>query len=136
MAKSLPIVMLIILFFAASCQKADLKDMLITPDSVSTIKISVASVSGPTTTSVNQEVSYLVTWPHSRTYTAFRNFKTDTLGQTSHITLYVDSNSCQTCIVNTTTATYKFKPTAKGTYYLKFLGRDSTHTIVDTVTVK
>lgn len=136
MAKSLPVVVLLLLFIAASCKKAELKDMLNTPDSVSTVNANIVSVSGPTTTFVNQEATYLVTWPHSRTYTAFHGFKTDTLGQTHLITLLVDSSSCQTCKVNTASATYKFKPSGKGTYYLKFSGRDSSHTIVDTLTVK
>ena len=97
------------------------------------------SVSGPKTVAVNQTANYLITYlPQltcSRLETVYE--ATGTAANTLLIAPRVTYNDCN-CPANTLAAqaTYTFKPTTAGTYYLNFAANNATGFITDTVVVQ
>jgi len=136
MLKYLPFI--IVFALLASCQKAELQakknalvDSALTP-------INVASVNGPTTAKVNEDLYYNVSWPDSSTRYAFSSFKVSSSGNLINITLLANKRYCSNCATGNqvTSAVYRFKPLKSGIYYLKFLNADSNRSIIDTLLVK
>jgi hypothetical protein len=141
MNKFLSVIAILLLFSAASCQKSELKEMAVDTDSSVIVKqTSVASVNGPTTAAVNEEVLFNVSWPYAGNCQTFSSFKADTLDNTTtHIKLYTSTNTAENCDGKDVerSSVFKFKPVKKGTYYLKFFGPDSlAKPIIDTLLVK
>ena len=138
MNKILPVLTILFLMFAASCTKSEMKDMGNTDDFVVVKQAAIASVNGPTTASVGQEVTFNIEWPYNGDCEKFSSFKTDTLSDTTNIKLFTSTNKLEDCTGKEVkrSKVFKFKPTKGGTYYLKFFGADSLATpIVDTLTV-
>ncbi|MBS7563989.1 hypothetical protein KHS38_06190 [Mucilaginibacter sp. Bleaf8] len=136
MAKYLSVLLLILTII--SCKK-EVQEVVPVNDSAELEQANIASVNGPTTATVNKEVDFNVSWPHTGDHHAFNSFSTDTVnGNTYHIKLFVDASSCNTCTPDTSahSSLYTLKPAKPGVYYLKFFGKDSTHTITDTLKVK
>ncbi|RZJ73255.1 hypothetical protein [Flavobacterium sp.] len=78
-------------------------------------------VTGPETGDVNQELSYAVKYSVTNACGTFDRYVEATAGNTKTIELvarYVGNNCGNTPVVKDTV--YKFKPTAVGTYNLKF----------------
>jgi uncharacterized membrane protein len=140
MNKILSVVAVLVLLSAASCQKSELKDMTVDTDSPILIKqAAVASVNGPTTATVNQEVLFNVSWPYAGNCQTFNSFKANTLSDTTHVKLFTATDTAQNCDGKEVqrSSVFKFKPSKKGTYYLKFFGPDSlAKPIIDTLLVK
>jgi hypothetical protein len=138
MKKTLSVFASLLLLIAVSCQKSELKDVANTDNFITTQQAAIASVNGPTTGNVNQEISFNVSWPHSGNCEKFSSFKADTLSDTTHIRLYTSSNPAEDCTGKEVqhSSVYKFSAKQPGVYYLKFIGPKSAKPIVDTLTVK
>lgn len=129
---------LLVVLAVISCKK-EMQEVAPVKDSAKLEQASIASVNGPTTATPNKEVDFTVSWPHTGKHHAFNRFATDTInGSTYHIKLYVDATSSADFTPDTSShsSVYTFKPAKAGTYFLKFFGKDSTHTITDTLRVK
>lgn len=137
MNKNLPVVAILLLLSAASCQKSELKEMVDTDSFISVKQAAIASVNGPTSAKVNEEVKFTISWPYEGNCQTFKSFKADTLSDTTHIKLYTSTNMAEDCNGKEVqrSSVFKFKASKAGTYYLKFLGPDSARAIIDTLTV-
>jgi hypothetical protein len=139
MNKLLSVLAILFLLSAASCTKSEMKDMVNPDDFVVVKQAAIASVNGPTTANVNQEVTFNISWPYNGDCEKFSSLKTDTLSDTTNIKLFTSTNKLEDCTGKEVKRSniFKFKPTKSGTYYLKFFGADSLSTpIIDTLTVK
>jgi hypothetical protein len=104
-----------------------------------TVMEPVQSVSGPKTIAVNQTASFLLTYLPQLTCGKLESVYEST-GSTPNTLLvgprvvYTDCN----CPANTVVAqaTYTFKPTTPGTYYLNFVASNATGFIRDTLVVQ
>ncbi|MFD1256475.1 hypothetical protein ACFQ3S_06665 [Mucilaginibacter terrae] len=138
MNKLLSVLAVFLMLFAASCTKSEMAD-IVNPDNFISVKqAAIASVNGPTTANVNQEVTFNIAWPYNGDCEKFSSFKTDTLSDTTNIKLFTVTNRLEDCTGKEIkrSKVFKFKPTRSGTYYLKFFGADGLATpIVDTLTV-
>lgn len=138
MNKILPVIAILLLFLVASCQKSELKEMVNTDNFISVKQSAIASVNGPTTAAVNQEVKFTVSWPYEGNCQTFKSFKADTLSDTTQIKLFTSTNVAEDCSGKEVqrSSIFKFKSDKAGVYYLKFVGPDSAKAIVDTLTVR
>lgn len=138
MNKFLPVVAILLLLSAASCQKSELKEMVDTDNFISVRQSAIASVNGPTTAAVNQEVKFTVSWPYAGYCQTFKSFKAQKLSDTTRIKLFTATNVANDCAGKEVqrSSTFTFKSDKAGIYYLKFLGPDSVKAIVDTLTVR
>jgi hypothetical protein len=138
MNKILPVIAILFLLSAASCQKSELKDMVNTDSFISVKQSAIASVNGPTTAKLNQEVKFTVSWPYQGDCQTFKSFKADTLSDTTKIKLFTATNIAEDCAGKEVqrSSVFKFKSDKPGVYYLKFLGPDSARAIIDTLIVK
>jgi len=138
MNKILSVIAIFILLSAASCQKSELKDVVNTDNFVKINQTAIASVNGPTTASINEEVKFTVSWPYFGYCQTFNSFKADSLSDTTHIKLFTATNTVENCTGKevTRSSVFKFKSAKTGIYYLKFFGPDSASPIVDTLTIK
>lgn len=138
MNKTLSVLFIFLMLAAASCQKSELKEMINTDNFKSVQQTAIASVNGPTTAKVNQEVKFTVSWPYNGNCEKFENFKTDTLSDTTHVQLFTSTNAAEDCSGKEVqrSSLFKFKAAQSGTYYLKFFGPGKVNPIVDTLTVK
>ena len=99
----------------------------------------VQSVSGPKTVAVNQTATFLLTYLPQLTCSRLESVyeatgtATNTLLVGPRVT-YTDCN----CPANTVVAqaTYTFKPTTAGTYYLNFIANNTNGFITDTLVVQ
>jgi hypothetical protein len=138
MNKLLSALALLLYLSAVSCTKSEVKDMVNEDNFITVKQAAVASVNGPTKATVNQQISFNVSWPYTGSCEKFKSFKVDTLGDTTHIKLFTATNNVEDCTGKEVerSKVFTFKPTKSGIYYLKFLGPDSTaKPIVDTLTV-
>jgi hypothetical protein len=138
MNKLLPVLAILVLLFAASCTKSEMKDLANPDDFIVVKQAAIASVNGPTTATVDQEVTFNISWPYNGDCEKFNSFKTDTLSDTTNIKLFTSTNKLEDCTGKEVKRSnvFKFKPTKSGTYYLKFFGADSLATpIIDTLKV-
>jgi len=139
MNKILSVVIILFLLSAASCTKSEMKDVADSGNFISVKQAAIASVNGPTTANIDQEVTFTVSWPYTGNCEKFNSFKVDTLSDTTHIKLFTATNTVEDCAGKEIqrTKVYKFKPAKSGTYFLKFFGPDSlAKPIVDTLMVK
>ena len=138
MNKILPVIAILLLLSAASCQKSELKEMVNTDNFISVKQSTIASVNGPTTAAVNQEVKFTVSWPYEGNCQTFKSFKANTLSDTTQIKLFTATNVAEDCSGKEVqrSSVFKFKSEKAGVFYLKFLGPDSSRAIIDTLTVK
>jgi hypothetical protein len=138
MNKFLPVVAILLLLSAASCQKSELKEMVNTDSFVSVRQSAIASVNGPTTAAINQEVKFTVSWPYAGYCQTFKSFKAESLSDTTRIKLFTATNVAEDCTGKEVqrSSTFTFKSDKAGVYFLKFLGPDSARAIVDTLTVR
>jgi len=138
MNKILSVIAILLLLSAASCQKSELKEMVNTDNFISVKQSAIASVNGPTTAKINQEVKFTVSWPYEGNCQTFKSFKADTLSDTTQIKLFTATNIAEDCTGKEVqrSSVFKFKSQKAGVYYLEFLGPDSAKAIVDTLTVK
>lgn len=119
--KNLTYLLLLVLFLAA-CKKGDVKPIAMIPCK-DTLQHDIISVNGTTKTLINQEISFNISWKATNGCDQFVAFKQDTTENTINIKAYAAHDSCVVCAIATTSykpATYKFKATKAGTYYLKF----------------
>jgi len=138
MKKTLPVIAILMLFLAASCQKSELKEMVDTDSFISVKQSAIASVNGPTSAKVNQEVKFNVSWPYEGNCQIFKSFKADTLSDTTQIKLFTATNIAEDCSGKEVqrSSIFKFKAAKAGVYYIKFVGPDSAKAIIDTLTVR
>lgn len=121
-----------ILFVAVSltsCSKDDDQPQVVTKTSL------VTAVTGPTTGTPNQELSFTVTYAVENNCGVFSKFVETTTANTKQIEVQskYEGTNCGTTAATKTT-TYKFKPTASGTYILKFK-KSATEFITQTIVV-
>ncbi len=138
MNKFLSVFAILIMLVAASCQKAEMSNPANADTSSLVKQASIITVNGPLTASVNQEVSFNVSWPYTGNCEKFKSFKTSTLKDTTHIKLFIATNPHEDCTGKEVkrSSVYKFKAANPGTYILKFVGPDNKPGIIDTVKVK
>lgn len=122
----------VVLFTAAtfmSCSKDDDNNQTISKTE------SVTQVTGPTTGTVNQEISLNVTYTVDGDCGTFEKTVETTTGNTKTIEVKVKYNKSKVCTQPTTqTMVYKFKVTAAGTYILKFK-KSATEFVTQTIVV-
>ncbi len=138
MNKLLSALSILILFSAASCTKSEINDVINADNFITVKQTAIASVNGPTTANVNQEVAFTVSWPYNGNCEKFKTFKIDTLSDTTRIKLYTATNHVEDCNGKEVqrSKVFKFTPVKSGTYFLKFYGPDSmAKPITDTLTV-
>lgn len=105
----------------------------------STLQRMVTGVNGPTSGTVNQELSYTLLWSNPSNQNYFDHINASHIANELHLKLFVNTDSIKPSYINKQlSAVFKFKADSPGTYYLKFPkpGNDSTYSIVDTVTIK
>jgi hypothetical protein len=122
-----------ILFVAVSltaCSKDDDQPQAVTKTSL------VSAITGPTTGIPNQELSFTVTYAVENNCGTFNKFVETTTENTKKIEVQskYEGTSCGTTPATKTT-TYKMKPTAEGTYTLKFK-KTATEYVTQTIVVK
>jgi hypothetical protein len=127
-----------LLSITAGCKKDD--DVQKTAES-KLVQSTIAGVNGPTTGSVNQELTFSIIWQNTAGTTKFDHLKDSTSDNTKFIKLFALTNVPDTTAVSPSgpnTVTYKFKAVAPGTYYLKFYNSDNLDktAIVDTLIIK
>ena len=138
MNKILPVVAILLLLSAASCQKSELKEMVNTDSFISVRQTAIASVNGPTTAKINQDVKFTVSWPYEGYCQTFKSFKITNLSDTTHVKLFTATNVAEDCTGKEVqrSSVFTFKPEKAGVFFLKFTGPDSTRAIIDTLTVQ
>lgn len=138
MNKFLSVFAILIMLVAASCQKAEMNNPANADTATLVKQAAITIVNGPLTASVNQEVSFNVSWPYTGNCEKFKSFKTSTVKDTTHIKLFVATNANEDCTGKEVkrSSVYKFKAANPGTYILKFVGADNKPGIIDTVRVK
>jgi hypothetical protein len=122
-----------ILFVAVSltsCSKDDDQPQAVTKTSL------VSAITGPTTGTPNQELSFTVTYAVENNCGTFNKFIETTNENTKQIEVQskYEGTSCGSTPATKTT-TYKMKPTAEGTYTLKFK-KTATEFLTQTIVVK
>jgi hypothetical protein len=122
-----------ILFVAVSltsCSKDDDQPQVVTKLSL------VSAITGPTTGTPNQELSFTITYAVENNCGVFNKFVETTTENTKQIEVQTkyEGTSCGTTPATKTT-TYKMKPTAEGTYILKFK-KTATEFLTQTIVVK
>jgi len=137
--KNFTYLLLLVLFFTA-CKKGDIKPIAMIPCR-DTLQHDIISVSGTTKSLINQEIAFSVSWKASNNCDQFVGFKQDTSANTIAIKAFASHDSCGVCAITTVApkpATYKFKATKAGTYYLKFYktGSIDNYPITDTLLVE
>jgi hypothetical protein len=105
------------------------------------VQSTIAGVNGPTTGSVNQELTFSIIWQNTAGTTKFDHLKDSTSDNTKFIRLFALTNVPDTASVSPggpNSVTYKFKAATAGTYYLKFYNSDNSDktAIVDTLIIK
>lgn len=139
MNKFLSVIAILLMLSAASCQKSELKDMVNADNFVEVKQAAIASVNGPTTATVNQELTFNVSWPYNGNCEKFSSFTVDSLtDDTTRITLFTSTNPAEDCTGKEVehAKVFKFTPVKSGTYYLKFIGPGSSKPIIDTLKVQ
>ncbi|WP_345953218.1 hypothetical protein [Mucilaginibacter sp. PAMB04168] len=139
MKKILSVLTILTVLTAVSCQKSELKDVVNADNFFSVKQAAIASVNGPTTATVNQNVAFTVSWPYTGNCEKFSKFEADSLSDTTKIKLFTSTNIADDCTGKEVqhSSVYKFRAKKAGTYFLKFVGPDSNaRPIVDTLTVK
>jgi hypothetical protein len=138
MKKILSVSTILLMLAATSCQKSELKDVVNTDNFTEIKQASIASVNGPTSATINQELTFTVSWPYSGNCEKFSNFAVDTLSDTTQIKLFTTTNALEDCTGKEVERSQKFKftPVKSGTYYLKFIGPKNAKPIVDTLKVE
>lgn len=123
---------------AASCQKSELKEVVNTDNFKELRQASIAGVNGPTAATINQELTFTVSWPHSGNCEKFSTFKVDTLRDTTRVQLFTTTNPLEDCTGKEVehSKEFKFTPVKSGTYFLKFIGPNGAKAIVDTLRVE
>lgn len=95
----------------------------------------VTQVTGPTTGTVNQELSLTVTYAVAGDCGTFEKTIETTTGNTKTIEVQVKYDKTKVCTQPTTqTTVYKFKAAAAGTYILKFK-KSATEFVTQTIVV-
>jgi PBP1b-binding outer membrane lipoprotein LpoB len=96
----------------------------------------VSAIAGPTTGIPNQELSFTVSYAVENNCGTFNKFVETTVENTKQIELQskYEGTGCGTTPVTKTT-TYKMKPTAEGTYILKFK-KTASEFVTQTIVVK
>lgn len=95
----------------------------------------VTKVEGPSTAGINQEIDLLVSFTCSNGCGQFGTFEKLTDVDTIHINVLAKYQGCVcTYDVPVRQATYKFKASQAGTYYLKFRQAEN-NILTDTITV-
>jgi len=138
MNKFLSVFTILILILTASCQKAEISNPVNSDIAAMVKQASIITVNGPLTATVNQEVSFNVSWPYTGNCEKFKAFKTSVLKDTTQIKLFIATNPSEDCTGKEVkrSSVYKFKAANPGTYILKFVGPDNKPGIIDTVKVK
>jgi len=102
----------------------------------------IVQATGPRTATVNQLVSYALSVKLGNSCGAFDTLVVSTgNNKTGPITQQIGARghyvgcSCQADTMAVTTATYQFRPSRAGTYYLQFLSRQSRF-LIDTLVVQ
>lgn len=113
-----------------ACSKDDDQQQAVTKTSL------VTAITGPTTGVPNQELSFTVTYAVENNCGTFNKFIETTNENTKQIEVQskYEGTSCGTTPATKTT-TYKMKPTAEGTYTLKFK-KTTTEFVTQTIVVK
>lgn len=100
---------------------------------------SAITATGPRTVAVNQTATFLVSYLPQSTCGTFQNFleQATATANSYNVGARVSYSSCN-CPATTviTQATYTFKPTRTGTYYLNFIASTTTGFITDTLVVQ
>jgi hypothetical protein len=112
-----------------SCTKDDNQPQIVTKTSF------VSAITGPTTGTPNQELTFTVTFAVENSCGTFNKFIETATTNTKQIEVeskYEGANCGVTAATKTTT--YKFKPTAVGTYILKFK-KTATEFVTQTIVV-
>jgi len=139
MNKILSVIAILVMLSAASCQKSELKDMVNTDNFIQIKQAAIASVNGPTTAAINQELNFTVSWPYNGNCEKFSSFTVDSLrDDTTRITLFTATNPADDCVGKEVehSKVFKFTPVKSGTYFLKFIGPDNSKPIIDTLKVE
>ncbi|MVN89797.1 hypothetical protein [Mucilaginibacter aquatilis] len=138
MNKILSVLIIFLFFTAVSCQKSELKDVVNVDNFKELKQASIAGVNGPTTATINQELTFKVSWPYSGNCEKFSSFKTDKLSDTMRIQLYTTTNPMEDCNGKEVehSKEFKFTPVKSGTYFLKFTGPNGAKAIIDTLRVE
>lgn len=139
MNKILSVIAILVMLSAASCQKSELKEMVNTDNFTQIKQASIASVNGPTSAVINQELTFTVSWPYTGNCEKFSTFNIDSLSDdTTRITLFTSTNLAEDCAGKEVehSKVFKFTPVKSGTYFLKFTGPDNSRPIIDTITVE
>ncbi|NCD70684.1 putative periplasmic lipoprotein [Mucilaginibacter agri] len=131
--------LLILVLFLAACRKGDVKPLAVA--CADTLQHDIVSVSGPTKTTVNKETTFDISWKAINGCDQFVNLTQDSAENLIYIKAFASHDSCSVCETPASTyktASYKFKATKAGTYYLKFYksGSDSLTIITDTLLVE